>query len=187
MSPKKQSPGNSVNEESVSSKRSNPLSDRINHSKLLTLVFEEATELFKQRRQRLNNLALKKSLPKEKIAKANVSAPKSVDHGCFSEVGEKTGKTFFSVVVGHEEYLYRTSKSLKNTNIAPRTIDLHGCSREEALSRLSKALPGWMEDAMKDFPWTLPVDIIVGGGSQLVSEAVEHWIRKERQIAKQFA
>jgi hypothetical protein len=43
-----------------------------------------------------------------------------------------------------------------------------------------------MNDAMKEYPWTLAVNIIVGGGAQLVSEAVEHWIREQRHVAKRF-
>lgn len=66
-------------------------------------------------------------------------------------------------------------------------MDLHGCSREEALIILNEALPGWMDDAMKDFPWTLPVNIIVGGGSQLLADKVENWIREKRKVAKRFA
>eukprot|EP00956_Cyclotella_meneghiniana_P004018 scaffold4876_cov64-Cyclotella_meneghiniana.AAC.3 len=186
-SPKKLDSGRSSSSSSSSSlKYSNPLSDRINHSKLLTLVFEEATELFKQQRQRLNDLAIQKNKPKEKIAKAKTNTPQSVDQ-CLSEVKGKAGKTFFPVLVGHEEYLYKTFKSLTRTKIAPHTIDLHGCSREEALTRLNKALPGWINDAMQDFPWTLPVNIIVGGGNQLLAQVVEHWIREEKQVAKRFA
>ena len=173
---------------SNSLKYSNPLSDRINHSKLLTLVFEEATELFKQQRQRLNDLTIQKNKPKEKSAKTKTktNVPQSVDH-CFTEVKGKAGKTFFPVLVGHEECLYKTSKSLKHTKIALHTIDLHGCSREQALTKLNEALPGWINDAMQDFPWTLPVNIIVGGGNQLLAEVVEHWIREEKQVAKRFA
>jgi hypothetical protein len=40
--------------------------DRVKHSKLLTLVFEEASPLFKEQRQKLNDLAIKKCQPKKK-------------------------------------------------------------------------------------------------------------------------
>lgn len=66
----------------------------------------------------------------------------------------------------------------------PITIDLHGYSRDEALETLDKSLPGWVETAMKgESPWVTPVDIVCGGGSQLLSETVKGWIRANRQVA----
>jgi hypothetical protein len=44
-------------------------SDRVKHSKQLTLIFEEASVIFHDRRQRLNDLALKKCSPKDKSMK----------------------------------------------------------------------------------------------------------------------
>jgi hypothetical protein len=39
---------------------------------------------------------------------------------------------------------------------------------------------------MKEHPYTLPVNIITGGGSQIVADAVEHWIRENRNVANRF-
>jgi hypothetical protein len=35
---------------------------------------------------------------------------------------------------------------------------------------------------MKEFPWTVGVDIIAGCGNQIIAEAVEKWIRKNRVV-----
>eukprot|EP00804_Cyclotella_cryptica_P019146 CCRYP_017801-RA/>CCRYP_017801-RA protein AED:0.08 eAED:0.05 QI:0/-1/0/1/-1/0/1/0/115 len=105
---------------------------------------------------------------------------------CFPEVGARAGKTVFPVIVGQDDYLYRSSKSTRQAQIPSRSIDLHGCNREEALDKLNDALPSWMNEAMREFPWTLRVDIITGGGSQILAEAVEHWIREKRNVANRF-
>ncbi|KAL7540296.1 hypothetical protein ACHAXR_010011 [Thalassiosira sp. AJA248-18] len=34
-----------------------------------------------------------------------------------------------------------------------------------------------------EYPWVIPVDIVCGGGSQILSEAVKAWIRNNRQVA----
>jgi hypothetical protein len=41
-----------------------------------------------------------------------------------------------------------------------------------------------MDEAMTEHPWTLPVDVIVGGGSQLLSEQS---IKENRNVANRFA
>ena len=57
-------------------------------------------------------------------------------------------------------------------------------STHEALHRLDEGLPAWIDTAMRsDYPFVIPVDIICGGGSQILSEVVETWIRKNRQVA----
>jgi hypothetical protein len=43
-----------------------------------------------------------------------------------------------------------------------------------------------MDKAMAKYPWMLPVDIVTGGGSQVLAEAVEHWIR-QNNVANRFA
>jgi hypothetical protein len=72
---------------------------RFNHSKLLTLVFEEADVQFQERRQRLNNLAIKKCEPKKKASKRNQKASEaaSVDFCCTPDIGVKAGKTVHSL------------------------------------------------------------------------------------------
>ena len=162
--------------------------DRANHSMLLTRVFEEASELFRERRQRLNDLATEKCQPKKKAAtpKATPRELESLNYCTFPDLGGKAGNTFFPILIGQDEYLYKSSKATRRAQAKVRCIDLHGCTRDEALHKLNSSLPLWMDQAMTEFPWTLPVDVIVGGGSQLLSEAVQHWIRENRNVANRF-
>ena len=162
--------------------------DRFDHSKRLTLLFEEASELFQERRQRLNELVIKNISPKPKQSakpepKTIVSEP--VCH--VSDAGSKAGKAIFPVLIGHEEFLYKSSKAAKYASKSPRSIDLHGCNKEEALQTLNDAVPIWLNAAMKEHPYTIPVNIICGGGNQVLSEAVEHWIRETRHVANKFS
>ena len=158
------------------------------HSKLLTLVFEEATELFQTRRQRLNELSLQKSKPKEKSTKAKpkTSALEPVSHGCLTDTAGKAGKTAFQVLVGHEDYLYKSFKHKRHIQNNQYSIDLHGLTKEKAINKLDSSLPSWIDEAMKESPWTVGVNIITGGGNQAVAEAVEHWIREKKNVANRF-
>ena len=161
--------------------------DRLEHSNLLGLVFEEAADIFKERRQRLNDLAIKNSAPKQKSpckVQTHVDDLEVVYHNTSLE--SKAGKTYFPVLIGHDEYLYKSSKASKLSQVSPRSLDLHGCTRDEALFKLSSSLPDWLDAAMKEHPYTLPVNIITGGGSQIVADAVEHWIRASRNVANRF-
>ena len=63
-------------------------------------------------------------------------------------------------------------------------IDLHSLTVDKALAKLDESLPTWVDVAMKgEYPWVIPVKIVCGGGSQLLSEAVENWIKKNDQVA----
>lgn len=163
--------------------------DRIEHSKRLTSVFEEAFDLFQERRQRLNDLALDKCPPKQRDGsiKKHQVASEPVNHHCTSDLGGKAGRTFFPVLVGPEEFLYKSSKSSQQGHSSPQKIDLHGYSKVEALQQLDAALPDWMDAAMKsEYPWTVRVDIITGGGSQIVADSVDQWIRRNKNVARRF-
>jgi hypothetical protein len=46
------------------------------------------------------------------------------------DVTGKAGKTSFFVLIGHEEYLYKSSISTRYQQNRPQTIDLHGCTKE---------------------------------------------------------
>jgi DNA-nicking Smr family endonuclease len=160
--------------------RTNPNDGRLEHSNRLCLIFEE------ERRQHLNDLAIKKSAPKQKSSckvKKQVDESEVVYHNTSCE--SKAGKTFFPVLIGHEEYLYKSSKASKLSQVSPLSLDLHGCTRDEALFKLSSSLPDWLDAAVKEHPYTLPVNIIAGGGSQIVADAVQHWIR-ESNVANRF-
>ena len=49
--------------------------------------------------------------------------------------------------------------------------------------KLNKSLPNWVETAMKgDDPWVIAMDIICGGGNQVLSEVVAKWIRNNSRV-----
>merc|ERR1711957_950906 len=96
-------------------------------------------------------------------------------------IGRKAGKILYPTLVGEGSSLYKTFKSPLGH---PLVVDLHGLSAEQALEILNSNLPVWMETAMKgDYPWVIPVNIVCGGGSQILSDVVQHWIRESRQVA----
>jgi hypothetical protein len=136
----------------------------------------------------LNDLALKKCSPKDKSIKhvSRVITRVPVDNSCSPEVDRKAGRTMYHVVVGSEEYLYKSSKSARQIKTPLFSIDLHGCSREEAILWLNDSLHSWIDEAMKEHPWTVRVDIITGGGHQILAEVVEQWIRENKQVANRF-
>ena len=75
-------------------------------------------------------------------------------------------------------------KTFKSSASSPFVIDLHGLSQGEALNKLEESLPTWVETAMKgEYPWVIAVDIICGGGNQILSEVVGEWIKANRQVA----
>ena len=160
---------------------------RLEHSKSMTPVFEEIAPCLKDIRNRLNDMMLKKSKPKVRIlrrkslkleASANSTLPPSDGSG----LGGKAGKHVYSVLVGDESNLYKTSKVLSRRT-AVTVIDLHGYTKDEALEKLEECLPTWINTAMREDPFVIPVDIICGGGSQILAEVVEMWIRYNRQVA----
>jgi DNA-nicking Smr family endonuclease len=96
-------------------------------------------------------------------------------------LGGKAGKIAYPIAVGEVTNLYKTSKKLAK---APITIDLHGHTRDEALQKLDENVGEWVDTAMRgEYPFVIPVDIICGGGSQILSEVVSNWIRTKRQVA----
>ena len=156
---------------------------RQEHSKTMTPVFEELGPQLKVIRNQLNNLSLKKSAPKlrrggrsKKLDKLEASPLALPPHNLAS----KAGKTVYPVLVGEVSGLYKA----KSLGIAPITLDLHGYIRTAAIQKLNEMLPIWVDTAMKgEYPWVIPVDIICGGGSQILSEVVQNWIRANRQVA----
>ena len=156
------------------------------HSLQLSRVFEEVGTKLKEIRTHLNDLGLEKSAPKAKYSQANrkkVSEDSSVNDIKEDCLGGKAGRVIYPVLVGESASLYKTTKTKK---YAQRVLllDLHGCSKDEALSELNVSLPGWIDIAMKgDDPWVIPVDILCGGGSQTLSGVVRNWIRSQYQVA----
>jgi len=167
------------------------------HSKALSKVFEEAESAFRSIRQRLNAMNLECMKPKTKKAATKLvpPIPQSIDNPSTAGEGGKAGKSHVFVQVGEESNLYKTSKPLSNrsnqcsssrstaTNKAI-VIDLHGLTKTEALAKLDKALPVWVNMAMKGgYPFLVLVKIVHGGGNQVLEEVVASWIRQNRQVA----
>jgi DNA-nicking Smr family endonuclease len=108
-----------------------------------------------------------------------------VDCKFASDAGGKAGKHVIHVVIGAEDYLYKSNKKCPQLQ-TPLRIDFHGCTRDETIKKLNDSMPSWMDAAMKDYPWTLRVDTITGGGHQVIAEAVGHWIRSNKNVVKRF-
>lgn len=160
---------------------------KLKHSRKLTLLFEEAEPIFTKRRQELNDLSIQRSKPKRRITTSRPSPIMSEpNHNPGTDgLGGKAGKVFFNVNVGQVENLYKTSKS--GLTSYPRTklsVDLHGYTKQEAVSKLDECLPEWKDTAMKgEYPFVVPVTIICGGGAQILSETVERWIKENDGVA----
>lgn len=161
---------------------------RQEHSQAMTPVLEQLGPKLKDIRNELNALKLRKSAPKVRKSKTTnkngieqSSIPSPADD---ATLGGKAGKTSYPILVGEESNLYKTVKSLASKS--PIVIDLHGNTREEASERLGERLPSWIDTAMKgEYPWVIPVDIICGGGNQILAEVVQketHFLSKASWI-----
>lgn len=161
---------------------------KLRHSKQLSKVFTEAAPQFEQIRQKLNALNLTNTPPKIKQRKrvpVAIAPLPFVDNPSTDGVGGKAGVPFYAVHVGAPENLYTTMKHSLHAGRKAVSIDLHGMTREEALAALDAKLPQWVDTALKgEHPWVIPATIICGGGNQILSEAVEGWIRGNKNVAK---
>jgi len=64
------------------------------------------------------------------------------------------------------------------------TLDLHGCTRDKARCILKESLRLWVDTAMRgEYPFVIAVDIICGGGKQVISELVAQFIHDNSQVA----
>jgi len=162
---------------------------KVEHSKLLGKVYEEAESQFKEIRQRLNAMNLERTKPKERTSPSKSTKPvEVVDNPLVGDgqLGGKAGKTQFIIQVGEISNLYKTTKPTagRGRRRDDTLIDLHGLTAEEAVYRLDKHLPSWIDTAMKGtYPFVIPVKIICGGGSQILAEVVENWIKQNDNVA----
>ena len=106
-------------------------------------------------------------------------------------VGGKAGKPYFAVQVGQVRNLYKKTKPSALSSLpgaaavaaAAPTLDLHGCTREEALRRLDGHLETWINRAMRgSYPFVTSAVIVYGGGNQVLSKTVEQWIRLKKNV-----
>jgi len=155
------------------------------HFKALARVFEEARQTFKEIRIKIDATTIQKTPPKVRSSKK-----KAVKHfslvTCLpgeNSVGAKAGKKAFPILVGDESNLYNPCLAKKRFTDR-MVLDLHGCSIKEALKKLDKHFPVWVDAAMSgEYPFVIPVDIISGGGNQILSGVVAQWIRRQPKVA----
>ena len=139
---------------------------------------------------RLNTLDLERQQPKQKgKSKWKKKATVNADFQFLpnSGVGGKAGKPNFIVQVGEVQNLYKTAKpsvlSSQHRLCSASTLDLHGCTRKEALIKLDESLEVWVDTAMKgSYPFVIPAMIVCGCGNQVLSETVEKWIKSARNV-----
>jgi hypothetical protein len=162
------------------------------HSMILTRLHEEVQPRLSDIRTKLNALDLQRQPPKSR----SICSEK-----CMKEVpndqtlpgdgiGGKAGKSYFVVQVGEVENLYKTTKpssslapSLRQGQSSVPTLDLHGCTMEEAILRLNESLKVWVDTAMKGYhPFVITVVIVCGCGSQVLMETVREWIKSTSQV-----
>jgi DNA-nicking Smr family endonuclease len=156
------------------------------HSLKLTKLHEEAAPKFKEIRQQLDALLLFKQQPKTKVQSKSLSNQAYSD-ATFNPtpegLGGKAGKTHFVLNVGDVNNLYKSSKSNHHVSSTPSTLDLHGCSQAEAISKLNAGLENWNNRAMTgSYPFIHTVSIICGAGGQVLSEVVEKWIKEKPNV-----
>jgi DNA-nicking Smr family endonuclease len=161
------------------------------HSRKLTKVFAEAAPQFEQIRRKLNELNLTCTPPKVKASTTRKKSPARipalpVTHNLGEGTGGKAGSPFHAVHVGSPENLYMTQKDVKSMRGQKSvSIDLHGMAKDEALVTLDEELPKWVNSAMRgSHPFVIPVVIVCGCGNQILSEAVEGWIKSNESVAR---
>ena len=138
--------------------------------------------MYKNTRQKLNDMSLQKSGPKKRSSKTTAEGKENATNAVFvleDFLGGKAGRTSYPILIsGGKEYLYKSSKPRHHRNgqhlgktpsSVRMTVDLHGHSKDEAIEKLNKSLTKWVVKAMKGAdPWVIPVDIICRGGNQNV-------------------
>lgn len=168
---------------------------KIEHSNMLDKLYAELQPRLEQIRQRLNNLAIERSQPKtrskrrntKKVANDLLMLQSMVDNQCTQGLGGKAGKSRFTVHVGEVENLY---KSTKSPALSPRShrsmpkLDLHGLTREDAVTKLDKSLEEWVHTAMLgSYPFVMQAEIVCGCGNQILRETVHEWIKTKKSIS----
>jgi DNA-nicking Smr family endonuclease len=173
---------------------------KIDHSRQLTKIHEEASDQFKQIRQKLNNLDIERC-PKKNKKRSNKSSKNKSSGTTASQpvimnpskegLGGKAGKSHFVVQVGEVQHLYKSTKSSqqlqqqkRTSSMTVHTLDLHGLTVDEALVQLDESLQTWVKTAMEGcYPFVQPAVIICGCGNQVLSEVVSDWIRNNDKVS----
>jgi hypothetical protein len=164
---------------------------RRHHSIILSKLHDEVQPRLKDIRTKLNALDLERQPPKSKNQGHKKSTKEESDDQMLlpnSGVGGKAGKAYFVVQVGEVQNLYKTTKTsaltspLQGQSEIP-TLDLHGCTRVEAIAKLNESLEVWVDTAMRGYdPFVITAVIVCGCGSQVLSETVQEWIKSTGQV-----
>ena len=135
-------------------------------------------------RKRRNRPHAKQKKPKTNAADKENISNKVASMRC-SSFGGKAGRAAYPILVGEAANLYKTHQLRQRKKTCKVTLDLHGCTRDEAKKMLNEGLQAWIDSAMKgDYPFVIPVDIVCGGGNQILSDLVAQFIRDETNVAK---
>ena len=165
---------------------------KVEHSKRLDKIHDEVQVQFKQIRQRLNNLVIKRSRRKvkskcQRSPKQEHSLPSRANNPPEGGLGGKAGKSRYEIQVGEVQNLYKTTKpsyAMARDALSLPSLDLHGCTRYEALAKLDESLEIWTDAAMRgSYPFVQPAVIVCGCGNQILSEAVQDWIRSNDKVS----
>jgi len=126
---------------------------KAHHSKILSKLHEEVEHQLKEIRMRLNSLDLERQPPKNKRKNYRKKTKVNIERQTIlpkSGVGGKAGKSCFVVQVGEIQNLYNTTKSSqRNSSGHASTLDLHGCTKGEAIAKLDESLKIWVDAAMR--------------------------------------
>jgi hypothetical protein len=160
------------------------------HSFAFTKVLEELRPRLKEIRMGLNALDLQCQPKKMKnIAGKKNTIQEAVNHSLPGpEIGGKAGKSHFVVQVGEVQNLYKTTKASSTSplNVSQGgvpTLDLHGCTKEDAIVKLNESLEVWFDIAMTgSYPFVITAVIVCGCGSQVLSETVQDWIKSTSRV-----
>ena len=175
-----------------SSRRKNPIirkepeDCRAQHSIILTKLDKELQPCLKDIQAKLSALELLHQSPKSKNT-SKTCADEELNESPGSGIGGKVGKPHFVVQVGDVHNSYKTTKSsvVASPPCQGRipTLDLNGCTRDEAINKLNESLKVWVGTAMKEYcPFVITVVIICGCRSQVVLETVQEWVKSTSQI-----
>ncbi len=160
------------------------------HSIILSKILEEVQPRLREIRMKLNNLDIERQPPKSKNKGGRKFAkeePIDLDALPRSGVGGRAGRSHFVVQVVEVQNLYKTTKTSALTPQQSRssipTLDLHGCTREEAIAKLNEILEQWVDTSMKgSYPFVITAMIVCGCGTQVLSETVQGWIKSSIQV-----
>lgn len=119
---------------------------KIKHSKALTLLFEEADPKFKEIRMKLIARGLERCQRKIKVQAPLPCIDAPVSNPPTEGLGGKAGTSAYVIQVGEVQNLHKVIKPSRRRSLGyevPQavTVDLHGCTRGEALLRLDVGLP----------------------------------------------